>query len=379
MSTPDTFPKSVVLHFPPSIYQKVGASELLPQLLEKLDPDEVRCVQFLRGGRARVTFRKSSARDYWLSEMLYMFCHDIPVTRDNEKLSVLYLRDLPYEVRADDVKDFFSAYGTVLAIERLTSADFPLLFDGNRVIKMILDKDLPYFLSIFGFECRLWYRDQPIQCFVCRELGHRAQSCPLSGRCRRCRQPGHVARECPQGWDSVSRVSVDPVSPVDPSNVPASVSVASPVDPEVLPSVDEPPVDVLVDVSNVDVPVINISSISEPVASEMASFEDDASSRVSVSSESNSDVLGSNGAELFRKNLMTPREDIDQDILDRATENLADAVSRISCDSFLKMSSSGLEKFVMNAFKTKSFAKISSLSNVMVLSLTKLQKVLRST
>ena len=64
MSTPETFPKSVVLHFPPTIYQKIGASELLPHLLKKLEPDEVRCVQFLRGGRARVTFRKSNARDH---------------------------------------------------------------------------------------------------------------------------------------------------------------------------------------------------------------------------------------------------------------------------------------------------------------------------
>ena len=71
---------------------------------------------------------------------------------------------------------------------------------------------------------------------------------------------------------------------------------------------------------------------------------------------------------------MTPRGDIAQDILDKVTENLADAVSRISCDSFLKSSSSGLEKFVMNAFKTESFARFSSLSLVMVLSLTRVNR-----
>ena len=37
---------------------------------------------------------------------------------------------------------------------------------------------------------------------MCREFGHRAQSCPLSGLCRRCRQPGHKAKECTQAWDS---------------------------------------------------------------------------------------------------------------------------------------------------------------------------------
>ena len=99
---------------------------------------------------------------------------------------MLYLRDLPHEVHTEDLRDFLSAYSRVLVMERSMCADFPLLFDENRVIKMILEKDLPYFLTVFGFECRLWYRDQPIQCFLCREQGHRAQSCPLSGRCCRC-------------------------------------------------------------------------------------------------------------------------------------------------------------------------------------------------
>ena len=69
--------------------------------------DEVCCVQFLRGGRARVTFHKFSVRDYWLLEELHMFGHVVPVTRDHVKLSVLYLRDLPHEVHADDLKEFF--------------------------------------------------------------------------------------------------------------------------------------------------------------------------------------------------------------------------------------------------------------------------------
>ena len=182
------------------------------------------------------------------------------------------------------------------------------------MVKMILKKDLPYFLTVFGFECRLWYRDQPIQCFLCREHGHRAQACPLSGRCRRCHQPGHVARECSQAWGSVSRVAADlvPVS-VDPLSVSEPVSVL-PVDPEVLPSVDKPPVAVdPVDVSNV---VPNISPVSEPAASETVPSKDDASS-----SACNSDVLGFNGADLFRQNSMPHREGLEDDVLERATED----------------------------------------------------------
>ena len=115
----------------------------------------------------------------------------------------MYILDLPYEVASDDVIDFFSSYGKVLTAERSVAAKFPNLCNGNRIIKMILNKDLPYVLSVCGCQCRVWYRGQPIHCFVCRALGH-----PLSGRCRYCHQVGHMTRECAQAWDPL-RAAVD--------------------------------------------------------------------------------------------------------------------------------------------------------------------------
>ena len=56
MSIQDEFPKSVVLHFLPSVYQRIGAAEMLPNLLESLKIEDLRCVQFLRNGRVRVSF-----------------------------------------------------------------------------------------------------------------------------------------------------------------------------------------------------------------------------------------------------------------------------------------------------------------------------------
>ena len=145
-----------------------------------------------------------------------------------------------------------------------------------------------------------------------------------------------MARECPQAWGPVSRVAVDP------SSVPESDSVAVvSADPEELPSVDKSPVDVVavdpVDASIVDVPVTNNSSVSEPTASETVFFKDDASSSTSTSSGLNSDILGLNGVDLFQQNLMTHREGIDQDILDKAPEDLADATSKINRDSFFEI------------------------------------------
>ena len=170
-------------------------------MLEILKIEDLRCVQFLRNGRVRVSFFEKETRDRFLSEGMLFGDQAIPVTQDGQEVTVVYIRDLPYEVPSDDLMDFFSSYGEVLTAELSVAAKYPDLCNGNRIIKMVLDEDLPHFLSVCGCPCRVWYRGQPIQCFVCRELGHRAQSCPLSGRCRYCHQVGHMARDCAQAWD----------------------------------------------------------------------------------------------------------------------------------------------------------------------------------
>ena len=134
----DVFPKSVVLRFPPNVYQKIGAQEMFPRLLKVFKAEDLSCIQFVRGGKVRVSFREKSVRDYHLSEGVRFDGQVIPVTRDADKVAFVYLRDLPYEVADENVSDFFKTYGEVLAVERSVSAEFPSLYNGNRVIKMIL-------------------------------------------------------------------------------------------------------------------------------------------------------------------------------------------------------------------------------------------------
>ena len=242
---------------------------MLPKLLEILNLEDLRCVQFLRGGRVRVSFREKAVRDHFLSEGMRLDDQAIPVTRDAEKVTVLYIRDLPYEVASDDVIDFFSSFGEVLTVERSVATDTPSLCNGNRVLKMVVNEDLPYFISVCGYQCRVWYRGQPIQCFVCRQPGHRAQSFPLSGRCRYCHQVGHMARDCAQAWDPTPlAVSADIRTDVDESSVsdsgtiiPDEPSVPDPIpmtvsfEPSVL---DKSPVDPVVK-------VLGKSSVADPV------------------------------------------------------------------------------------------------------------------
>ncbi|XP_015758082.1 PREDICTED: branchpoint-bridging protein-like [Acropora digitifera] len=110
---------------------------------------------------------------------------------------------------------------------------------------MLLTQDIPYFVEIERCNCRVWYSRQPVQCSICREVGHRAPACPLSGRCRRCHQPGHVARECTQAWGpplSVSRTDHSMDVEEDSGASPSDSEVPSTTASVTLPAVTSPPV-----------------------------------------------------------------------------------------------------------------------------------------
>ena len=194
------FPNSVVAHFPEEIYKTSGSSVVLPHLLSAVDQDKLTTVQFLRGGLVRLTFKDSTSCDNLVTHGLVYGDVQVRVFRADNRVRSVFVRDLPSEVPDDDVRGFFGSFGEVLSVRRGTFADFPSIHNGNRIVEVALMQDVPYFVSISGFNCRIWYARQPAHCVICRESGHRAPSCPLSGLCRRCRQPGHMARECKQAW-----------------------------------------------------------------------------------------------------------------------------------------------------------------------------------
>ena len=121
---------------------------------------------------------------------------------------------------------FFSSFGKVHFVVRSCHDAFPGLFDGNRLVKITLTKDILASVRVAGFDCRVWYRRQLASCSICKKLGHRGKSFPLDGLCRRCRQPGHVARECQNAWGVARVISAGPFSV--PSTSAPSPAVSAP-------------------------------------------------------------------------------------------------------------------------------------------------------
>ena len=191
---------SVVAYFPPAVYNSVGSSSVLPQLVEAIGREKLSTVQFLRHGACRLTFKDDHLAESFMLSGLSFHGHRIRLADVEPRHRLVYLRDLPCEIPDSTVRAFLRPFDSVHSITCSEHDGFPGFFNGSRVIKMSIEKDIPPAVQLAGFECRVWYRRQPQMCPICGAPGHRAKECPYNGKCRRCRQPGHVARQCRNAW-----------------------------------------------------------------------------------------------------------------------------------------------------------------------------------
>ena len=114
-------------------------------------------------------------------------------------VSIMGLRSY---VQDDEVKSVLSEYGDlkseVIRLKYKADHDLAGLENGNRLIKMVLDKpSIPYSLRIGGEWCRVIHNNQQPVCIECSELGHTRRNCPKI-RCRVCKQLGHMSYNCDQ-------------------------------------------------------------------------------------------------------------------------------------------------------------------------------------
>ena len=214
-------PRTLAVHFPPTIYRSTGSAQVLPDLVKSLDIANVQCIQFVPNGIVRVTFKESAQCDAALaSGVSFRGGSKLRVAHVDAQTRLVYVRDLPAEVPDEPVSVFLRQYGVVHSLSPRFHPGLPVVSNRTRVAKLTLLKDLPSSVRIAGFDVRLWYQGQPQSYPVCRQFGHHVRDCPLNGLCRRCRQPGHMVREC-----SSRRLSAT-VVPAPPSGVDPPMSVA---------------------------------------------------------------------------------------------------------------------------------------------------------
>ena len=275
-------PKSVIAFFPPEVYRNIGASDVLPTLVGVLDRSKLETVQFLRNGAVRLTFKDVASCDDLLLGSFEFNGHRIRVTAVEQKSRLVYVRDLPCEVPDDALRASLRPFGEVHSIRRSEHDGFPGLFDGSRVVKMSLSKDIPPVIRLAGFDCRVWYRRQPLWCPICSAPGHRGKECPLNGVCRRCRQPGHVARNCRRAWGGPAPKPARKTAPA-----PAAPASGQPVAPAAAAGTEgansSPPGDAPAEETTNDVELVSESSDSAASDGECLSGDEGVQAEASVS------------------------------------------------------------------------------------------------
>ena len=105
----------------------------------------------------------------------------------------MHVFDFPFE---DDrsLEVAFEAYGAVKSVKKQTFLSNQNIFNGTRLVDVVLSGVLPRFLMVDGYLCRLWYRGQPLVCNLCAVQGHRSANCPNKDKCRKCGKSGHFAK-----------------------------------------------------------------------------------------------------------------------------------------------------------------------------------------
>ena len=232
---------SLVAFFPPEIYNFVGSSAVLPELLQSLDQRALSTVQFLQNGAVRVTFKTRLECERVVSARIQFRGNPLRVVSADARSRIIHLRDCPAEVPDDVVHRFFASFGEVHAISRGCHQAFPGPHDGNRTIMMTITKDVPGLVTVAGFECRVWHRRQPAFCAICRKLGHRSWACPLNGLCRRCRRPGHHARDGSSAWAPAANAVPGAARPPRPAEASAEAAADDVVPSRSAPDVDPVP------------------------------------------------------------------------------------------------------------------------------------------
>ena len=139
-----------------------------------------------------------------------------PVTR-------VHVFDFPFEEDDRSLGVAFEAYGAVKSVKKQTFLSNQNIFNGTRLVDVVLSGVLPRFLMVDGYLCRLWYRGQPLVCNLCAVQGHRSANCPNKDKCRKCGQSGHFARNCTSDGSAGDSADFPPLAS-SPQSAEANVS-----------------------------------------------------------------------------------------------------------------------------------------------------------
>lgn len=73
-------------------------------------------------------------------------------------VTCVHVFDYPFQEDDISLEVAFDAFGTVKSVKEKTYVSNPSVFNGTKLVKIVLSGVLPRFLIVYGYLCRLWYR-----------------------------------------------------------------------------------------------------------------------------------------------------------------------------------------------------------------------------
>ena len=149
-------PKTLVIHAH-GMVAAMSSNVIMQMLSKKLDFRRVQSVQFIPGGRIRVTLTSSAYRDAILADKVLCIdgVHELEVSESDRPLTSVYVHYLPMEAGEIGLRLALSPFGKISDITHQRFSGFRQVCTGTRIVRMALDQHIPFQCNIQGYPCRI--------------------------------------------------------------------------------------------------------------------------------------------------------------------------------------------------------------------------------
>ena len=131
---------------------------MFPAILNNLGKDAVNSVQFLPGGSFRASFSTPEHKVRVENRGRFSIgTHECVIMATGLPQVDVHVHYYPFEAPDADIRCALSKFKPVKNLRYQSFPGYAHLKTGSRIIKMVVEREIPSQLTIRGFSCWVWY------------------------------------------------------------------------------------------------------------------------------------------------------------------------------------------------------------------------------